>query len=231
MEKMEIVSGRVTTAHLADACLRLGVRPRCAPLYPAGPTCRLAGPVIPVQHFGSVDVFLEVIDSAAPGSVLVVDNGGRRDESCVGDLVTLEAARAGLAGIIIWGYHRDTAEIRAIGLPVFSLGAFAVGPTRLDARSSDAFSVATIGDFSVSRADIAVADDDGVLFIPEVDFREVARQGKRIGDIERLQAERANAGVTLRAQLQFAEYLKRRSVDGEITFRQYLREISGAIEE
>src|SRR5205823_14289002 len=60
---------------------------------------------------------------AAPGDVLVVDNGGRCDESCVGDLVVLEAQAAGLGGIVIWGLHRDTADIRAIGLPVFSLGA------------------------------------------------------------------------------------------------------------
>jgi regulator of RNase E activity RraA len=42
------------------------------------------------------------------GDVLVVDNGGRLDEACVGDLVALEAKHAGVAGIAIWGLHRDT---------------------------------------------------------------------------------------------------------------------------
>ena len=36
-------------------------------------------------------MFLEAIDSSAPGEVLVDDNGGRVDEACVGDLVALEA--------------------------------------------------------------------------------------------------------------------------------------------
>jgi regulator of RNase E activity RraA len=39
--------------------------------------------VCPAQHAGSVDVFLEAFGTAAPGDVLVVDNGGRLDESCV----------------------------------------------------------------------------------------------------------------------------------------------------
>ena len=39
---------------------------------------------------------------------------------------------------MIWGLHRDTADIQAIGLPVFSLGAIPTGPLRLDARAHDA---------------------------------------------------------------------------------------------
>ena len=39
---------------------------------------------------------------------------------------------AGIAGIVIWGLHRDTVDIMAIGLPVFSLGALPTGPLRLD---------------------------------------------------------------------------------------------------
>jgi 4-hydroxy-4-methyl-2-oxoglutarate aldolase len=49
--------------------------------------------------------------------------------------VALEAQAAGMEGMVIWGLHRDTADIRAIGLPVFSLGAIPTGPLRLDARA------------------------------------------------------------------------------------------------
>jgi regulator of RNase E activity RraA len=126
----------LTTAHLADACLRAQVPVRCAPasLSTLMPGSRLAGRVAPAQHVGSVDIFLEALEGAAPGDVLVVGNGGRLDEACVGDLVALEAQAAGLEGLVIWGLHRDTADIRAIGLPVFSLGAIPTGPQRLDAR-------------------------------------------------------------------------------------------------
>src|SRR5215216_7412860 len=135
----------LTTAHLADACLRAQVPVRCAPasLSTVMPGSRLAGRVAPAHHVGSVDLFLEALEGAAPDDVLVVDNGGRLDEACVGDLVALEAQAAGLAGIVIWGLHRDTADIRAIGLPLFSLGATPTGPQRLDARPEDVLQPAT----------------------------------------------------------------------------------------
>src|SRR5579872_4040186 len=95
----------LTTAHLADACLRARVPLRCALLHAVVPGSRLAGRVTPARHAGSVDIFLEALQGAAPGDVLVVDNGGRLDESCVGDLVVLEAHAAGLDGIVIWGLH------------------------------------------------------------------------------------------------------------------------------
>src|SRR5215216_3695743 len=84
----------LTTAHLADACLRARVPVRCAParLHAAVSGSRLAGRVSPAQHVGSVDIFVEALVGAAPGEVLVVDNGGRLDEACVGDLVVLNAS-------------------------------------------------------------------------------------------------------------------------------------------
>ena len=93
----------LTTAHLADACIRAHVPVRCAPapIRAVVPGSRLAGGALPARHVGSVDIFLEAFEGAAPGDVLVVDNGGRLDESCVGDLVVLEAQTAGLDGIVI----------------------------------------------------------------------------------------------------------------------------------
>src|SRR6202453_4199854 len=124
----------LTRPHIAEDCIRLGVEVRCAraTTRPLWSGTHLSGRVNPVRHYGSVDVFLEAIDRAAPGDVLVVDNGGRLDEACVGDLITREASRAGWSGIVIWGLHRDTAELRIIRLPVFSLGALPTGPQRLD---------------------------------------------------------------------------------------------------
>jgi regulator of RNase E activity RraA len=223
----------LTTAHLADACIRAKVAVRCGPppLQAVVPGSKLAGKVCPAQHVGSVDIFMEAIENAAPGDVLVVDNKGRLDESCVGDLVVLEAQAAGLAGIVIWGLHRDTADIRAIGLPVFSLGKIPTGPLRLEARPEDALQSATVGDLTVSPQDLVLGDDDGVLFIPAAVADNLFTLAETIRDTERRQAGQARAGVSLRRQMKFEAYLAQRQQNPTLSFREHLRTIGGAIEE
>lgn len=231
-QELRRLFSELTTAHVADACIRAGVQVRCGPagmhVVPAGG--RVAGRVAPARHAGSVDVFLEAIEAAAPGDVLVVDNGGRLDESCVGDLIALEARQAELDGIVIWGLHRDTAELTAIGLPVFSLGAIPTGPLRLDARARDALESATVGDWTVDGQDVVMGDDDGVLFVPADRADEILALAETIRDTERRQAERIRAGETLRGQVQFSVYLARRQRTPSLTFREHLNEVGGAIE-
>jgi regulator of RNase E activity RraA len=223
----------LTTPHVADACMRLAVPVRFAPatMQPLWSGTHLSGRVNPVRHFGSVDVFLEAIDRAAPGDVMVVDNGGRLDEACVGDLITLEASHAGLAGIVIWGLHRDTQELRTIRLPVFSLGALPAGPQRLDPTDANVLSSANVGEHLVTSADFVLGDEDGVLFVPLDKAGAVAELATTIRDTERQQAARMQLGTSFRKQARFDEYLAARNADANLTFRQYLRSIGGAIEE
>lgn len=223
----------LTTPHVADAGMRLGIAVRCAPpgTVPLWSGTRLVGRVRPARHYGSVDVFLEAIERAEPGDVLVVDNGGRQDEACVGDLVTLEASRAGLAGILIWGLHRDTTELRTIRLPVFSQGALPVGPQRLDTRDPGALESARCGQHVVTAEDFVLGDDDGVLFIPLNRAADVADVAATIRDTERFQAAKMHMGTTFRSQARLGEYLVARDSDPGITFRQHLRAFGGEIEE
>lgn len=222
----------LTTAHLADACIRVRVPVRCAPatLQAVIPGSRLAGRALPTRHVGSVDIFLEALGAAEAGDVLVVDNGGRLDESCVGDLMALEAQAAGLAGMVVWGLHRDTADVRAIGLPLFSLGALPTGPQHLDARPSDALERATVGEWIVGRDDFVLGDDDGVLFMPVSRAAEIVTLAETIRDTERRQADLIRAGVSMRSQVQFDTYLAQRQQTPSLTFRDHLRSVGGAIE-
>ncbi|MFE9689541.1 RraA family protein [Micromonospora sp. NPDC005806] len=223
----------LSTAHVADACLRAGLPVRCAPaeVRPVVAGGRMAGRVLPTRHAGSVDIFLEAIDRAAPCDVLVVDNAGRTDEACVGDLVVLEAQAAGLAGLVVWGLHRDTVDIRAVGLPVFSLGATPTGPQRLDPRPADAVTSAQVGQWTVGPDDVALADEDGVLFVPGDRVGELLDLAESIRDTERRQADRIRAGESLRTQVGFGAYLAGRAQNPALTFREHLRAVGGAIEE
>jgi regulator of RNase E activity RraA len=220
-----------STANIADACLRLGVSySAISSLRPASSRCEFQGKARPVRHFGSVDVFLEVIDQASPGDVLVVDNDGRDDEGCIGDLVTLEAATAGLAAIVIWGRHRDTADLQSIPITLFSQGSSPSGPRRLDPCPSGECEFARIGEVRVGRDDMVIGDADGLVVLPAGSFDDVSALALHIRSVEALQAERMRSGSSLREQLDWQGYAERRRANADFTFRQHLAEIGGAVE-
>jgi regulator of RNase E activity RraA len=223
----------LSTPLVADACIRCEVPLRAAPpgIRSVVPGHRVAGQVLPARHYGSVDVFLEALGRAEHGDVLVIDNGGRADEACVGDLAVLEAQAAGVVGLVVWGLHRDTPELEEIGVPVFSYGSYPPGPLRLDEREPQALATARFGPHLVSVDDIVVGDTDGVVFVAAARAEEVLATARQIWQTEREQARRIRAGVTLRQQTAFDDYLARRAADPSYSFRQHLRRIGGAIEE
>jgi regulator of RNase E activity RraA len=222
-----------TTPFIADACAMLQLPLRVAPphLKPMRASDRVAGPARPARHAGSVDVFLEAIAASGPGDVLVIDNVGRLDEGCIGDLVAGEAHVAGMAGIVVWGAHRDSAAIEAIGIPVWSLGTWPAGPQELRTRSAHALEAASLSHVTVTPDDYVFADVDGVIVVASVELPRVIAAARDIATREHAQAARLlQGGERLWQQLQVESYVSRRHGEPSYTFREHLKTLGGAIE-
>ena len=221
-----------TTPFIVDACVQLSLPVRIGPfgLRCNLPGSRAAGPARPARHAGSVDVFLEAIASARQGDVLVIDNDGRTDEGCIGDLVVGEAHMSGIAGTVCWGTHRDTGAIAAIGARVWSLGTCPNGPLQLRLRPQEALNSARLGSVLVGLDDYVFADDDGVVVVAKGDLERVVSTARDIATREGAQAARLLKGELLRTQFNLEKYVTKRTVDPSYTFREHLKSFGGAIE-
>lgn len=217
------------TAALWDAGIRLGYRLRLPPepLQPAVPGMRLAGPLRPICHADGVASIFEGLDTVHRGDVLLIDNDGRTDEACVGDLVAIEARLAGVAGLVVWGCHRDTDELAVIGLPVFSLGPCPASPAP---RPVPGGNREAAGAFETWAGDVAVGDCDGLVVVPSTMYQEVVDVAQTIVQAEQHQADAALNGVSLREQLRWQEFRERRRADPSYTFRVHLSQVDGALE-
>jgi regulator of RNase E activity RraA len=222
-----------TTPFIADACVQLGIVLRIgAPgLKPILPGTRVAGRARPCRHAGSVDVFFEAAAEAERGDVLVIDNDGRLDEGCIGDLAAGEAREAGMAGVIVWGSHRDTSALLALGIRLWSLGTWPSGPLELRERSPNALVTARLSSHVVvTRDDVVFADDDGVVVVEAAKVDRVIASARDIATREQAHATRLLAGELLRDQFKLDAYLAQRRKDPSFTFRDHLKSLGGAIE-
>jgi regulator of RNase E activity RraA len=126
-----------------------------------------AGPTPPENHIN-----IHAISTADPGSVLVIDNSGRIDTSCFGDLQSLASKIRGLSGAVIDGACRDADQIRDVGFPVFTRGV--VPMTARGRIQQEAYNVMVqIGGVQCRPGDWIIADGSGVVVIPAENIEEV----------------------------------------------------------
>ena len=218
---------KMSTPLVADAIIRLGLPAKIAPggVGPLVAGSKFAGPVSPVVLNGYADRVLEGVYRSDAGDVLVLDNHGRSDEACFGDLAAYEARSQGLVGVVIWGRHRDSAELMEIGVPLFSYGPYPLGMQREYEAVDDPFARCRFGDVTVDRGELVFADDDGVVFVPSGQIDAVIDAAEALRAAEQTQVDRIRAGTTLREQLQFDDYLRAKENDPTYTLGEHMKKL------
>jgi regulator of RNase E activity RraA len=166
----EVETGRSArpTALLSDALDRLGRPGSLLGIAPLANGQRAIGPAYTIRYVaaghppGTVG---DYIDDVPPGSVVVLDNGGRVDCTVWGDILTAVAHHRGVAGTVIDGVNRDVSRALETGYPIWSRGRFMrTGKDRVEVSGVQC--AVTVAGVQVRPGDLVVADDDGVVVVP-----------------------------------------------------------------
>jgi regulator of RNase E activity RraA len=179
-------AARLDTTSLSDALDRLGVAGQCLDIKPLEWTFQLTGRAYTILYGPSATpsgTVGDYIDEVLPGSVIVLDNGGRANATVWGDILTWVATRRGIAGTVIDGACRDTRLARELGYAIFSRNySMRTGKDRVQVEGVNC--VVNIGDARVAPGDILRGDADGVLVIPRAHEEAVLTAAEEIDATE-----------------------------------------------
>lgn len=125
---------------------------------------RFCGPVETVRVFEDNSLVREALETVPAGSVLVVDGGGSRRCALLGDRLAAIAVTRGLAGIIINGCVRDTAELAEMGIGVLALAPCPC-KSKKEGRGERGVPVQFAG-ITWTPGEYVYVDEDGIVLSP-----------------------------------------------------------------
>jgi RraA family protein len=188
--------GKMVTPHLSDSMERLYAGGhQLRPMHKEG---KLAGPAFTVRTAAGDNLLVhKALDTAQRGDVIVVDAGGWLENAIIGELMMSRARQRGVAGIVIWGAIRDSAEIAAGTYPVYAAGVTHRGPYKNGPGEINVPVV--VGGMPVNPGDIIVGDADGLVAIPQEQAERVLASAKSILEKETASMKQILAGTVDRS--------------------------------
>ena len=195
----ESVFLKYPTSQISDALDELNINGSISGVFPQRyDQGRISGRVLPVKFNkkcsdpeawrfgGGVGKPLEqVLKTMSAGKVVILDLDGVINATAWGGLASKLAQKKGVLGTIMHGTCRDIEEIRECGYPVWAKG---VCPR----RSRNDFTFGTINEpivitgITIKKDDIIVADQSGVVCVPEEKIKKTLSLLKKISKQEEL---------------------------------------------
>jgi regulator of RNase E activity RraA len=190
----------LTTAEVSDALDSLRLPGSAVGISHIAGLPRLFGRAYTVRYV-PVDVAQpgttgDYLDDTPAGAVVVLDNSGRVDCTVWGGILSRLSAHRGIAGTVINGVCRDTAEVDEIGYPLYSRGRFMrTGKDRVEVQAVG--EPVSLGEVRVVAGDYILGDQDGVVVVPAARATEVFERALALRATEARIVELTIAGLPL----------------------------------
>jgi 4-hydroxy-4-methyl-2-oxoglutarate aldolase len=158
--------GELGTATVHEA---LGARGFAGPeLRPIQQGVRLAGSAVTVSgHPGDNLMVHAAVEVCQEGDVLVVTSTAPSTHGLFGELLATSLLARGVRALVTDAGVRDTAELRALGFPVWTRYVSCQGTVKASPGSVNVPVV--LGGRVVAPGDVVCADDDGVVVVPRAE--------------------------------------------------------------
>jgi RraA family protein len=195
--------GRLDASTVSDAGKSLRLLP--AAIRPVSAGSRLLGRAVTANARDDLLAVRGALQHSGPGNVLVVAAGGSQ-RAVVGELFASEAARRGMAGIVVDGFCRDTATLKRMTMPVYARGAT---PRAASAMVMPEINVPVLlGDVAVNPGDILLGDDDGIVVATEAEMAAAIDKAEAIQFTEDTLRSSIAEGACLFGKLNFNEHVE-----------------------
>lgn len=192
----------MSTSNVSDAMHRKGAMD--AGILARQTGMRVAGRAVTVfTADGDWAKPVEAIDVAKEGEIIVIDQRGTTT-AMWGELASESCKLKGIAGVVIDGAARDIDDIRAMGFPVWSRH---IVPNAGEPKGHGQIGLEVrCGGQTVRTGDWILADDMGVVVVPQEHAQEIVNRGLEVKEKEARLREEIRRGKTLSSVLNLKKW-------------------------